>query len=54
MEPMKSFAMILSLAPPPATQPATRPAELKLKPGDRMVIGIEGLGVQHQVVRRDR
>ncbi len=37
MEPMRLFAMILSLVPPPASQPATRPAELKLKPGDQIV-----------------
>lgn len=37
MEPMRLFAMILSLAPPPATQPATREAELKVKSGDQMV-----------------
>jgi len=37
MEPMRLFSMILSLVPAPATQPATRPAELKLKAGDQIV-----------------
>lgn len=37
MEPIRLFSMILSLAPPPATQPATRPAEMNIGPGQQIV-----------------
>lgn len=37
MEPMRLFSMILSLVPPPATQPTTCPAALKIGPGRQIV-----------------
>jgi acyl-CoA thioesterase I len=37
MEPMRLFAMILSLVPPPTTRPAGRAPELEMKPGDQIV-----------------
>jgi 2-keto-4-pentenoate hydratase/2-oxohepta-3-ene-1,7-dioic acid hydratase in catechol pathway len=44
---------IITTGTPPGVGMGMKPQRF-LKPGDRMVIGIEGLGVQHQVVRRDR
>ncbi len=44
---------IITTGTPPGVGMGMKPQRF-LKPGDRMVIGIDGLGVQHQVVRRDR
>lgn len=37
MEPMRLFAMILSLVPTPTSRPAGRAPELKIRPGDQIV-----------------
>lgn len=44
---------IITTGTPPGVGMGMKPQRF-LKPGDRMVIGIEGLGTQHQVVRRDK
>jgi len=44
---------IITTGTPPGVGMGMKPQRF-LKPGDRMVIGIDGLGVQRQVVRRDR
>jgi 2,4-didehydro-3-deoxy-L-rhamnonate hydrolase len=44
---------IITTGTPPGVGMGMKPPRY-LKPGDKMVIGIEGLGVQRQVVKRDR
>ena len=44
---------VITTGTPPGVGMGMKPQRF-LKPGDRMVIGIDGLGVQRQVVRRDR
>ena len=44
---------IITTGTPPGVGMGMKPPQF-LKPGDKMVIAIEGLGVQRQVVKRDR
>ncbi len=44
---------IITTGTPPGVGMGMKPPQY-LKPGDKMVIGIDGLGVQRQVVKRDR
>jgi 2-keto-4-pentenoate hydratase/2-oxohepta-3-ene-1,7-dioic acid hydratase in catechol pathway len=44
---------IITTGTPPGVGMGMKPPRY-LKPGDKMVIGIEGLGVQRQVVKRDK
>ena len=44
---------VITTGTPPGVGMGMKPPQY-LKPGDKMVIGIEGLGVQRQVVKRDK
>ena len=44
---------VITTGTPPGVGMVMKPPQY-LKPGDKMVIGIEGLGVQRQVVKRDK
>ena len=44
---------IITTGTPPGVGLGMKP-QLFLKPGDKMVVGVEGLGIQRQVVKRDK
>ena len=44
---------IITTGTPPGVGMGQKPAPIYLRPGDRMVLGITGLGEQHQTVKAD-